>query len=80
MSVKLESELKKLLIDFSDVFAKDQYDAGLTQDTRCEYQQLVKGQLTLKSYRIPLAAYDSVGEIVAELESRGVIRACKSAF
>ncbi|KAM9324484.1 uncharacterized protein PAF06_000527 [Gastrophryne carolinensis] len=74
-------QLKKLFIDFQDMFAKDSYDCGVTDLHVARIQTDPNAPpVYVKQYRLPLAAYESLAEIVKNLEARGIIRPVHSSF
>ncbi|OCT57681.1 hypothetical protein XELAEV_18003139mg [Xenopus laevis] len=64
-----------------EMFAKDSYDCGETNFHVTRIQtDLDAPPVFVKQYRLPLAAYESLSEIIKNLEKRGIIRPVHSSF
>ena len=77
-----KSELKELLVEFKDIFARGKYDAGLTSlhEVVIPSASATETPSYTKQYKIPHASHESVSKIIAELEEKGLIRPCNSAY
>ena len=80
-SEEQKEELKELLLTFKDVFCKNKNDVGLTSAHEVRIPTYPDaGPIFTKQYKIPWASYDSVQEVISELESKKIIRPCNSTY
>ncbi|KAF0024923.1 hypothetical protein F2P81_021804 [Scophthalmus maximus] len=71
--------LRKLFHDFQHIFSKDSQDCGVTDLHTVRIPTDPNAQPTfVRQYRIPLAAYESIQEILDKLLQKQIIRECNS--
>lgn len=73
--------LRELLFEFQEIFARDSYDCGNTDLHIARIQTDPDAPpVFVKQYRLPLAAYESLAEIIRKLEKKGIIRPIHSSY
>uniref|UniRef100_A0A8C5Q8I3 ribonuclease H n=1 Tax=Leptobrachium leishanense TaxID=445787 RepID=A0A8C5Q8I3_9ANUR len=74
-------QLKEVLMEFQDIFAKDSYDCGVTDLHIARVQTDPNAPpVYVRQYWLPLACYDSLAEILRNLKERGIIRMVHSSY
>ncbi len=73
--------LKEVLHKYKDSFAKDSLDCGLTNIHTVRIPTNPNAPPTfVRQYKIPIASYEPVQEIVDSMLEKGVIRPCNSTY
>ncbi len=73
--------LKEVLLKYKDSFAKDSLDCGLTNIHTVRIPTNPNAPPTfVRQYKIPIASYEPVQEIVDSMLEKGVIRPCNSTY
>ena len=73
--------LRQLLYKFKNSFAKDSLDCGLTDIHMVRIPTRPDAPPTyVRQYKIPLASYEPVQEIIDEMLQKGIIRPCNSTY
>ncbi|KAK9525318.1 hypothetical protein VZT92_015149 [Zoarces viviparus] len=73
--------LRHLFREFREIFSKDSNDCGVTDLHTVRIPTDPQAQPTfVRQYRIPLAAYDSIQEILDKLLEKQIIRECNSTY
>ncbi|KAF0022466.1 hypothetical protein F2P81_025279 [Scophthalmus maximus] len=73
--------LRKLFHDFQHIFSKDSQDCGVTDLHTVRIPTDPNAQPTfVRQYRIRLAAYESIQEILDKLLQKQIIRECNSTY
>ncbi len=73
--------LKEVLQKYKDSFAKDSLDCGLTNIHTVRIPTNPNAPPTfVRQYKIPIASYEPVQEIVDSMLEKGVIRPCNSTY
>ncbi len=73
--------LKEVLLKYKDSFAKDALDCGLTNIHTVRIPTNPNAPPTfVRQYKIPIASYEPVQEIVDSMLEKGVIRPCNSTY
>ncbi len=73
--------LKEVLHKYKDSFAKDSLDCGLTNNHTVRILTNSNAPPTfVRQYKIPIASYEPVQEIVDSMLEKGVIRPCNSTY
>lgn len=73
--------LRKLFREFRPIFSKDSHDCGVTDLHTVRIPTDPKAPPTfVRQYRIPLAAYESIQEILDTLLKKEIIRECNSTY
>ncbi len=73
--------LKEVLHKYKDSFTKDSLDCGLTNiHTVCVPTNPNAPPTFVRQYKIPIASYEPVQEIVDSMLEKGVIRPCNSTY
>ncbi len=73
--------LKEVLLKYNDSFAKDALDCGLTNIHTVRIPTYPNAPPTfVRQYKIPIASYEPVQEIVDSMLEKGVIRPCNSTY
>ncbi len=73
--------LKEVLHKYKDSFAKDSLDCGLTNIHTVRIPTNPNAPPTfVRQYKIPIASYEPVQEIVDSMLDKGVIRPCNSTY
>ncbi len=73
--------LKEVLLKYKDSFAKDSLDCGLTDIHTVRIPTNPNAPPTfVRQYKIPIASYEPVQEIVDSMLEKGVIRPCNSTY
>ncbi|KAF7643479.1 hypothetical protein LDENG_00238730, partial [Lucifuga dentata] len=74
-------KLRKVLLEHKSSFAKDSLDCGLTDIHTVHIPTRPDAPPTfVRQYKIPLASYQPVQEIIDDLLEKGVIRPCNSTY
>ena len=73
--------LKQLFYEFATILSKDSHDCGVTDLHTVRIPTDPQAPPTfVRQYRIPLAAYESIQEILDKLLQKGIIRGCNSTY
>ncbi len=73
--------LKEVLHKYKDSFAKDSLDCGLTNIHTVRIPINPNAPITfVRQYKIPIASYEPVQDIVDSMLEKGVIRSCNSTY
>ncbi len=73
--------LKEVLQKYKDSFAKDSLDCGLTNIHTVHIPTNPNSPPTfVRQYKIPIASYEPVQEIVDSMQEKGVIQLCNSTY
>ena len=74
-------QLRNILFKYKTSFAKDSMDCGLTSIHSVQIPTLPNAPPTyVRQYKIPLASYEPVQEIIDDLLEKGIIRPCNSTY
>ncbi|XP_053327932.1 uncharacterized protein LOC128502195 [Spea bombifrons] len=74
-------QLREILMEFQEIFAKDSYDCGFTNLHVARIQTDPDlPPVCIKQYRLPLASYDALQDIIRNLKDRGIIRSVHSSY
>ncbi|KAJ8375526.1 hypothetical protein SKAU_G00061060 [Synaphobranchus kaupii] len=74
-------ELRGLFYDFKHLFSRDSYDCGVTDLHTVRIPTDPGAPPTfVRQYRIPLAAFESIQEILDSLLDKNIIRECNSTY
>ncbi|CAJ1057626.1 hypothetical protein LDENG_00238730%2C partial [Xyrichtys novacula] len=78
---KEREKLRKLLHKYRASFAKDSLDCGLTSIHSIRIPTPPDAPPTfVRQYKIPLASYEPIQEIIDDLLAKGIIRPCNSTY
>ncbi|KAL1268841.1 hypothetical protein QQF64_034204 [Cirrhinus molitorella] len=73
--------LKEVLCKYKDSFAKDSLDCGLTDIHTVRIPTHPNAPPTfVRQYKIPIASYEPIQEIIDSMLKKGVIRPCNSTY
>lgn len=73
------NELRKLFHEFQPIFSKDSQDCGVTDIHTVRIPTDPGAAPTfVRQYKIPLAAYESIQEILDKLLEKRIVRECNS--
>ncbi|KAL2076478.1 hypothetical protein ACEWY4_027942 [Coilia grayii] len=74
-------QLRELFYDFKDIWSQDSNDCGVTDLHTVRIPTDPDAPPTfVRQYKIPLAAYDSIQEIIDTLLEKHIIRECNSTY
>uniref|UniRef100_A0A1A8CCG2 Gypsy retrotransposon integrase-like protein 1 n=1 Tax=Nothobranchius kadleci TaxID=1051664 RepID=A0A1A8CCG2_NOTKA len=80
-SEEQRAELRSLFYEFQSILSRDSLDCGLTNLHTVRIPTNPNAPPTyVRQYKIPLAAYESIQEILDQLKEKNIIRECNSTY